>query len=156
MSCGFTHNGIAVHMNHVLLITKIKIDMNNLLGFISGKVFFFSIVMTGLHWAPRNKCSTINELIYAPKCMCECKGQRGCFFSVHMVQCEHKGQRCCISHCVVFCDDLHQQTVTLTPPLSECWNYSILLKSSKPEDANAYLFAVEVKKKKKIRLDLKL
>lgn len=56
------------------------------------------------------------------------------FFLRDMVQCEHKGQRCCISSCVVFFDDLHQQTVTLTPPLQECLNYSILLKSSKLEE----------------------
>lgn len=49
--------------------------------------------------------------------------------SIDMLYSEHLEQRqwglgCCISSSVLHSDDLSQHTVTLTPPLSICWNHS--------------------------------
>lgn len=64
---------------------------------------------------------------YMHECVCVyikvSEGNIDTLYSEHMEQ-QERGLGCCISSSVLHWDDLSQHTVTLTPPLSICWNHS--------------------------------
>lgn len=52
------------------------------------------------------------------------QGNIDMLYSEHMEQRWRRGPGCCVSSSVLHSDDLFQHTVTLSPPLSICWNNS--------------------------------